>query len=224
MVALYILGGIILFFTLLLLLRAEVIISYAEEFGLTLKILGIPIVIVPKKKKKVRLSDYTPRKRRRYEEKQRKLKEKKAKRAAEKKAKKAAEKEKKKADREAGRTKKKRSLTETIEMIADLLKIAVGRFAKHLRIRIARLHIGVVGGDAAETAILYGAVSQSVAYLAAILDSAGTLKNPEKTDIDIHADYLASKMSIDIEIGFSLRVWQLLDILFRTGFGLIKYL
>ena len=44
------------------------------------------------------------------------------------------------------------------------------------------------------------------------------------TDVDIHADYLSEKMQIDVEIGFSICVWQLFDILFRTGFRLIKHL
>ena len=109
-------------------------------------------------------------------------------------------------------------------MILDLVKVAVGRFAKHLRIRIARLHIGVATGDAASTAILYGAIAPSVACIVALLDSTSTLRYPAKADVDVHADYLSEKMQIDIEIGFSICVWQLFDVLFRTGFRLTKHL
>ena len=224
MVALYILGGIILFFVFILMLRAEVVITYASEFALSVRILGIPIQLVPSKKKKVKLSDYSPRKRAKYEEKQRRLAAEKAKKKAEKKAKKEAEKAKRKADRASGKRKNKKPLSEIIEMIADLIKIAFSRFGKHFRIRIARLHIAVGSEDAAKTAILYGTISQAVCYLAAILDSTNTLRNPQKSDIDIHADYLSEKMTVDIEIGFSMKVWQLFDILLRTGFGLIKHL
>ena len=175
LIALYIIGGILLFFAFIASLRAEVLIAYSDEFALTVRVLGIPIKILPKKKKKVKTSAYSRKNRAKYE---------------------AAEKE----------------------------KALVGRFAKHLRIRIARLHIGVATGDAASTAILYGAIAPSVACIAALLDSTSTLRHPAKTDVDIHADYLSEKMVIDIEIGFSICVWQLFDILFRTSFRLTKHL
>lgn len=88
--------------------------------------------------------------------------------------------------------------------------------------RVARLHINVATGDAASTAILYGTVAQSAAYIAALLDSTKTLKNAARADVDIHADYLSEKTTADIEIGFSLRVWQVIDILIRTGITFIK--
>ena len=149
---------------------------------------------------------------------------KKAIKKTEKKKKKEEAKAKKKADKAAGKAKPKKPIGDVIEMIKDLVAVAVGRFAKHLRIRIARLHIGVATGDAASTAILYGAIAPSVACIAALLDSTSTLRHPARADVDIHADYLSEKMQIDVEIGFSICVWQVFDILFRTGFRLIKHL
>ena len=58
---LWVTGGILLFLFLIGLVRAEAVISYAEEFGLTVRIAGIPIRLFPKREKKVRLSRYTPR-------------------------------------------------------------------------------------------------------------------------------------------------------------------
>ena len=224
LIALYIIGGILLFFAFIGSLRAEVLIAYSDEFALTVRVLGIPIKIIPKKKKKIKLSAYSKKNRAKYEAAQKEKAIKKSKKKAEKKKKKDAAKAKKKADKAAGKAKPKKPLSETIDMILDLVKVAVGRFAKHLRIRIARLHIGVATGDAASTAILYGAIAPSVACIAALLDSTSTLRYPAKTDVDIHADYLSEKMQIDIEIGFSICVWQLFDILFRTGFRLTKHL
>ena len=224
LIALYIIGGILLFFAFIGSLRAEVLIAYSDEFALTVRVLGIPIKIIPKKKKKIKLSAYSKKNRAKYEAAQKEKAIKKSKKKAEKKKKKDAAKAKKKADKAAGKAKPKKPLSETIDMILDLVKVAVGRFAKHLRIRIARLHIGVATGDAASTAILYGAIAPSVACIAALLDSTSTLRYPAKTDVDIHADYHSEKMQIDIEIGFSICVWQLFDILFRTGFRLTKHL
>lgn len=224
LIALYIIGGILLFFAFIASLRAEVLIAYSDEFALTVRVLGIPINILPKKKKKVKISAYSRKNRAKYEAAEKEKALKKAKKKAEKKKKKDAAKAKKKADKAAGKVKPKKPLSETIDMIRDLVAVFVGRFAKHLRIRIARLHIGVATGDAASTAILYGAIAPSVACIAALLDSTSTLRHPARTDVDIHADYLSEKMQIDIEIGFSICVWQLFDVLFRTGFRLTKHL
>ena len=224
LIALYIIGGILLFFAFIGSLRAEVLIAYSDEFALTVRVLGIPIKIIPKKKKKIKLSAYSKKNRAKYEAAQKEKAIKKSKKKAEKKKKKDAAKAKKKADKAAGKAKPKKPLSETIDMILDLVKVAVGRFAKHLRIRVARLHIGVATGDAASTAILYGAIAPAVACIAALLDSTSTLRHPARSDVDVHADYLSETMQIDIEIGFSICVWQLFDILFRTGFRLTKHL
>ena len=184
MTALYILGGIFLVFFAIAMIRAEVIIKYADDFGLAVRICGIKLTIMPRKPKKVR-----PRE---------------------------------KAELKKQGKVKKKPLGETISLILALVKTAVGRFAKHLRVRVARLHINVATGDAASTAILYGTVAQSAAYIAALLDSTKTLKNAARADVDIHADYLSEKTTADIEIGFSLRVWQVIDILIRTGITFIK--
>ncbi len=215
MTAIYIIGGICLFLFAVCMIRAEAVISFDGEFGLTVRAAGIPIRILPKKQKKIRLRDYTPRaveRRRKKEEKR-----------AAKKERRAAKKEAKKAKGASGKKEKKKTdVLATVRLIAAAVKTAVSRFGKHLRVRVARLHLAVATGDAASTAILYGAVSQTVAYTAALLDSTSTLKNPAKSDVRIYADYLSEKTSADIEIGFSLRVWQLLDILFRSGFSIIR--
>ena len=224
LIALYVIGGILLLLAFTASLRAEVLIAYSDEFALTVRVLGIPIKILPKKKKKIKISAYSRKNRAKYEAAEKEKAIKKSKKKAEKKKKKDAAKAKKKADKAAGKAKPKKPIDEVIDMVLDLVKVAVGRFGKHLRIRIARLHIGVGTGDAASTAILYGAIAPAVACLAAHLDSTSTLRHPVKSDVDIHADYLSEKMVVDIEIGFSICVWQLFDVLFRTGFRLTKHL
>ncbi len=224
LIALYIIGGILLFFAFIASLRAEVLIAYSDELALTVRVLGIPIKILPKKKKKVKISAYSRKNRAKYEAAEKEKALKKAKKKKEKKKKKEEAKAKKKADKAAGKSKPKKPIGDIINMIKDLVAVAVLRFAKHLRIRVARLHIAVGTGDAASTAILYGAIAPAVACIAAYLDSTSTLRHPAKSDVDIHADYLSEKMQIDVEIGFSICVWQLFDILFRTGFRLVKHL
>ncbi len=221
MTALYILGGILLLIIGILMLRAELLIKYADDFGLAVRVCGIKIKILPKKPKKVRPRDFSPKKIAKREQKAKDKAEKDAARKKEKQAQKEADKAKKAELKKQGKLKKK-PLSEIIPLILELVRTAVGRFAKHLRVRVARLHINVATGDAAKTAVTYGVISQAVSYIAALLDSTGTLRYPARSDVDIHADYLSEKMTADIEIGFSLCVWQLFDILIRTGISFIK--
>lgn len=221
MTALYIIGGILPVLFLLAMLRAEVIIKYADDFALAVKVCGIKIRIIPARRKRVRIRDYTPKKiaaRRAREEK------KAAKNAQKKKAKAAEKAAKREHDRELKRRGKlkKKPIGETLSLILALVKTAVGRFARHLRVRVARLHINVATGDAAKTAILYGTVSQSAAYIAVLLDSVGTLRGAKRADVDIRADYLSEVTTADIEIGLSLCVWQVFDILIRTAITFVK--
>ena len=221
MTALCIIGGIFLLFFGIAMIRAEVIIKYTDDFGLAVRVCGIKITIMPRKQKKRRPRDYSPKKLAKRAAKEKKKAEKAAAKKKEKDAKKAADKAAKAEAKKAGKVKKK-PLGETISLILALVRTAVGRFARHLRVRVARLHINVATGDAANTAILYGAIAQSAAYIAALLDSTKTLKNPARSDVDIRADYLSEKTTADIEIGFSIRVWQVFDVLIRTGITFIK--
>ena len=69
-------------------------------------------------------------------------------------------------------------------------------------------------GDAASTAILYGVVIQSVAYIIEILNSTTNLKGLKRADIAVNADYLSESTSVDMKFVFSLRVWHIFSILF----------
>lgn len=221
--ALYILGGIILFFALIGAIRAEVVVSYAEEVGLKLRLAGIPITILPAKKKKIKLKKYTVKARAKQDAKKAEAAKAKAKKAAEKKKKKEEAKAKKAAEKAAGKAKKKKlPIADLISMGLEVVKIAVTRFGKHIRVRIARLHLSIGAEDAAKAAILYGTISQAVCYIAYLLDSTATLRYPARSDVDIHADYLSEKITCDIEIGVSICVWQLFDIIFRVAGAAIK--
>lgn len=52
MTALCIIGGIFLLFFGIAMIRAEVIIKYADDFGLAVRVCGIKITIMPRKQKK----------------------------------------------------------------------------------------------------------------------------------------------------------------------------
>lgn len=218
MIWLYVLLGIILFFAFLLSLKANVRLEFNDELILTVSVLGIKIKILPGKDKPLNIKDYSydkhqKRLQKKYEaqiEKQKKKEQKKAAKDKKKAERKAETPEQKKARKSAP----KRSISDWINIAVGVLAVFFEKFTKHFRIKVSRLKVNVATGDAASTAILYGAVVQSVAYLIEIISRITNVDGLEKADIDVKADYLSEKTSLDLCFVFSMRVWHLFDILF----------
>ena len=111
---------------------------------------------------------------------------------------------------------KKRTLRQNIRRISAICKVLLRHTKKRLHLRAARLHVRVATGDAATTAIAFGAVSQSVAYLLALLDSTTKLKLSER-NVSVEPDYLAERSSLDVKLVFTMRAWAFL----ATAFSLM---
>ncbi len=207
MTALIVIGCILLFFIFLFSLKATITIAYHEEVTLSVKVLFFKIGILPKKEKKGSHSMSA--------KKAQKLRQKQAKKSAKKKD--AA---KKKADAKAARAaehtpKKKKSIADILDIIALVRKLVgevVRRFFKHLRIDVARLRVKVATGDAASTAIAYGAVTQGLNLLLPLLEQVKNFSLPDVSDLSVEADFLGDAPDIDVKISFSLRVWHLFDV------------
>ena len=187
--------------------KAGVLLRYSDDLTLFLTVAGIRLRLIPGKEKKIRPSRYSVRRIR--------AERKKA-------ARKAAKKAKKRSESEKPEKKKKTDVLTLLRTVGAALSAAVPRFGRYMKITVARLHVAVATGDAASTAILYGAVVQSAAYIAALLDSLSVLNRPDKADVDVHADYLSETTTADVEIGLHLRIWQIFDILFKTAFAALK--
>ena len=91
----------------------------------------------------------------------------------------------------------------------------LAKFGKHLYIHVKRLKITVASDDAARTAYIFGGVSQAVAYLFSVLEKAVKFKADSK-NICVNADFLADKMSQDVEIVISMRPGGLFLIAFTA--------
>ena len=162
---------------------------------------------------------------RRQEEKDQLKKIKKDEQKKAKKLKKAEEKKKQKELLEnGGHKQEKRSLSENLTLVRDIVSIFFSRFGKHFRIKVARINLTVATEDAASTAILYGVAVQSVEYILALLDRVTNIDYKENAEVNVNVDYLSETPSADIAISFSLRVWHLFDILFKVAFGAVKNL
>ena len=138
--------------------------------------------------------------------------------------KKAAKKEE---DKQNKTQKPKKTLPEILYIIGLVRALAakvVKTFVKHLRIDIARLKVVVATGDAASTAIAYGAITQAINLLFPILEEVKNFSLPKETDIDVSVDYLSDSMTADVELGFALRVWHVFAVAFGALFKLIGHL
>ena len=104
------------------------------------------------------------------------------------------------------------------------MSTALGKFFKYLRVDLARFHINVATGDAATTALAYGAVCDALTHLFVILEPLRGFDLPDNRDISVEADYLSEKTTADIKLSFSLRVWHILIIALVTFIKVTKHM
>lgn len=211
-------------------LKATIIIEYTDDVALTVRVLGIPIRILPGKKKHVK--PMTAKEAAKIREKRQKAAEKKRQKAIakakKKKEKKKAAAEKKKAEtatpearrkaKDAKRKKKEQSATlgENLDLVGKIVGFFFSRFFGHLRIHVTRLRITIGTEEASKTAILYGVAVQGVAYILSFLDRATNLKGLKKADVDVVCDFLSEEIKVDVKIAFSIRIWHLFHLIFGS--------
>ncbi len=190
-----------------------------EELLTSLRIFFVKIKITPKKEPSYGHSMSTKK----AEKIKRKLK-KKAQKKRDKKAKKNAEKKAKKLEPK----KEKKSIT--IGEILDILDLAKGilgklrkKFLGHIKIKITRLRINIATGDAASTAIAYGAATQAVNLLFPVMEKTKNFKLPKKDKLHIGIDYTSDACEFDLKISVSVRVFRLFHFAFSSIGNLIKY-
>ncbi len=222
-------GGILLLLFLLAMTWIRIRVCYASEVELWVRFGLIKLKILPGKVKKINPRAFRIDRFRKMRIKKRALAFKKARKAEAKKTKKKAAKEKKKAEKKAGTAKKKkRSTKQTVEwilrLVNDVVFAVIKCFGRHLRVDVARLHVNVATGDAAKTAITYGAVTQSAAYLLTLLSETMHFDYTRNADVAIYTDYLSEKSTVEADITFRIRLWHIFAILNTAIIGFFKSL
>ncbi len=171
--------GIIALLCLLLFLRARVYVIWCNEFFVRV---GVGVL-----SKETRLSDF----------------------AAEKggeKTEKKPEKTKKRKEK-APKQKVKLTLSQQIEMLKEMLAEAYNRFGKKLRIEKYVLKVSVATPDAAQTAVVYGAVS---AAMANALFAAERLNRKRRARLysECKPDFLTEQTDVYVDVGLSIMLWN----------------
>lgn len=215
---LIIIGGILLLFVLLLALPVHLTVVCREAVTLRVRVLFISLTLFPRKKKPVNPRKLTKKalsKKDRKAQKKAERRERRAARKAQKKARAA------KANESAALPLPPPTLRQKLALVRALAAAVIRKTNKHLRLKAARIKIRVATGDAATTAILYGAVGASLSYLLAALSRVVRLKAAPR-DIGVVADYLSEKSSTDIKLVFTLRVFGALALALHAGTTYLK--
>ena len=182
---------------------------YDGSFSVKLKVLFLSFTLFPKKEK-LRIKGQLP-------------------------SEKKAKKEKKKKQKKEKAVSKKPDFSEMFsfyrQLFTEVILPALGRFLKHLHLRVDQLQIEIASEDAAKTALLYGsAVSEG--FIMQKLSGSGTafleflrnithLKMGREEEIYIRSRFDKIEGSCRVRITLSLCLWQAVHILLPA---LMKYL
>ncbi len=203
---------------LILFLKISVRVDFADDMTLYAGIGIFRIKLLPSKPKTARLKDYRIKRFRKLQKRSEIASVKKDKTSK----KKAAVKEASPASDDT--QKPDRDILGLVGKLTDVTKVFLSRFGHHLRIDLKRLVIIIGTGDAAKTAVLYGAVCGGVQCLLELLYNCMHLhlqKGALAEFVRVEADFLAEKTVASADVTFSFRIWQLFDILVRSG---VRYL
>ena len=214
MLWLYILLGIIIFFTLILLIPVKLDISSTDKTELYLKILFVKIKLSPRKKK-INIKKYSPK----AMEKARKKAEKKA-LAKQKKILKKKLKPQKTKEKKPSKIKEifkhPTDIPAFVTDVYDIISILVGKFSKRIKINVKSCNIVIGTDNAAKTAIVYGAVCAGINALLSLLVQFTNYDERDTENINISPDFTSEKIQSSIYVRITLRPGQLFTFLFSV--------
>lgn len=217
-----VIGLILLIAALLLFGRAGIRIVCRERVKVVASVLGIRFTLVSDKEKGDRAKKdlsrcHNPDRVLKKEMRRRKRLAKKARKKKLKAAKRAAQHKEKKQEKKA--LQPSPNLRENLAMITALVKRLYAVTKGKIDIHVRKLQIRVGTDDAAKTAILYGAILQSAAYLLSWIDTHFAHIRREAGDMSVEPDYLSDKCHAEIDITCSLYLSQVLSMAIKMLFA-----
>lgn len=231
-VALIVIGIIAAIFVALFAIRVRVDLEMSDELHLSVLAFGIKIKILPKKPKKYKLSNYTPKK---IAKRDRIAAEKAAKKAEAAKQKKAAKEQKKKdkedreakltkADKKAIKAKKKASrppIPDMISLFSRILKIFFSGLFSKFHFHVARIKIDIGSDNAATTAMMCVGIRTAIRPVLNFLAKHSNLHGMRRAEISVTPNYLSEEIKADVKLGFSTSLGGILGVAIRAGFSFI---
>lgn len=117
--------------------------------------------------------------------------------------------------------KKKHSIASVLDDVMFVLREFISRFAGHVTVHLAYIDICVGGEDPARTAVTYGKVVQSVAYITELLRRNTHLKPKRDAHLRVDADLVSGKSRMRLDITLSVTIGGILTSLLGTAWAYI---
>lgn len=213
---------------LIFVVRIKVGIEFKDEFRLWISFLGIKHTLLPKKPKKYKIRDYTPKKIAKRDRK-----------AAEKAKRKAEEKAKKRAERAAKRRKKKAmgnkltpkekraqfreklakwpAIDDSADLLITILETFFTSFFGRFHFHVTKVRIAVGSSDAAKTALLTTLIGGAVEPLLYAIDRHSNLHVAKNADVCVYPDFLSEEIKYDVQLAFSMSIASFLWTVIKTA-------
>jgi hypothetical protein len=100
--------------------------------------------------------------------------------------------------------------------IERITLVLIKKFNRSLRVDIKRFTVTVANGDAAQTAIVYGAVSQAMADLIALIGQYYKIHYIRGARTGVKADFLGDRWSAELNIVFRIRLYHFITLALRA--------
>lgn len=201
MIAFWIVAGVLLFLAFLLSVPIHLLVSAQGEIRVWMRVLFVKIPLFPEQKHR----RSTKRKRKKNKNKSRSVKRK----SSEKKDPSSVE-------------KKKHDILSMLRLILKIAKELIRKTAKHLRVRICNYEICVSTEDAAQTALLYGAVTGLSSTLFGLLENKVNFKVKRGARVAVCTDFVGGKTTAHVKIDFWINLWGILSLLLAGALAFVK--
>lgn len=210
-ILLWIIAVLFSLFAIILLTKITVIITYKDKLGLYIKFwhifqIDLLKILDKPKVKKVKIDSEKKKRKKDIIEKESTIK-KTEKPKPSKKLQKIEKKTEKKTD--------KKDIKEILSLIKEAINSVLKPFFRYLKVKVARINICVGGEESAEIAILYGGIQAALGSLYAILINIPNFSLCEK-NFSVKADFLSKKTYAEIDLRFSIYIWQVVVCLLKA--------
>ena len=131
-------------------------------------------------------------------------------------------KKQKKGASKSEKPKGKRDIRSMLRFVFRIVLAVLRKTSHHLRIRVCTYRIDVATGDAAKTAILYGAVAGLSSNLFEALKSVANFKVKRSADVDVTANFVGEKTIAKVKLDLFVNLWSVLVLLLAAGLAFVK--
>jgi outer membrane phospholipase A len=108
------------------------------------------------------------------------------------------------------------SILDKLNSVRDILSIIFKSFNKNITVKLTQIHIRVATPDAAQTAILYGAVTGAAACILDLIDEVTLLKPLDESSILIEPDFLSEQSEFKLKILLHITIFRAIRVLLKS--------